>query len=66
MDVTELRRNSPVGLGPARLSSVFEAIFFFFSDSVTLGTNQRSSRHHMAQLLQVHVARAESLGEVSS
>lgn len=65
MDVTELRRNSPVGLGPARLSSVFKADFFF-SDSVTSGTNQRSSRYHMAHLLQVHVARAESLGEVSS
>lgn len=65
MDVTELQRNSPVGLGPARLSLVFKA-GFFFSDLVTLGTNQRSSRHHMAQLLQVHVARAESLGEVSS
>lgn len=64
MDVTELRRSSPVGLGPARLSSVFKADFF--SDSVTLGTNQRSSRHHMAQLLQAHVAGAESLGEVSS
>lgn len=33
MDVTELRQNSPVRLGPARLSAVFEAAFFL--DSVT-------------------------------